>query len=256
MLSAMLLATALSVSTPAPGHAHTTMTMVMSDDAMRERSLAWFAAHPATGASATRAAVATFKAVNNSFDLDNNAGTVVDTAKIQVGESVSWTWVNGTHTTTNGTGSDDPQMGSLWNQPLDLTHPQFTYLFDTAGEYPFFCVFHDFLEMKGVVVVKSVAGVGSSTAALGFTSGPRPNPSRAGIEFTFSLTAPGHVLAEVFDTRGRRVAEILDRDFVAGEHAGSWNGAVAGGARAGAGVYYLRLHLPAYQATRRIVLTR
>ena len=93
-------------------------------------------------------------------------------------------------------------------------------------------------------------------AALGFTAGPSPRPTRAGVSFGFALRTPGRVRAEVFDAPGRRVATVLDRDYAAGAHTGAWDGRTARGARADAGVYFLRLRLPDYDRSRAIVIAR
>lgn len=239
----------------AAGNAHPGHAATMTEAAMRRWLADWYAAHPARGLGSDAPAVATYQAVDFRFELDGNPFTQVDTAKIAVGETVAWQWVEGIHTTTSGIDGADPNAGAQWDRPLDSANPQFAFLFDTPGEYPFFCRPHDFLDMKGVVVVQGTTGVGPGGVRLGFTAGPFPNPSRGGVDFRFALAQPGRVRAEVFDARGRRVAAMLDRDLAAGEHAAAWD-ARSGGTRAPAGVYYLRLRLPGYEATRRVVLTR
>lgn len=232
--------------------------MVMSGEAMRARADAYWAVHERVG-SASRtleaAPAATFT-VNNFF-FDDGAAGQVDTAQILVGESVMWQWIAGTHTITSGTGTSDPSMGSLFNQPSDVSNQQFTFTFGTAGTYPFFCQFHELSNMKGVVVVTDPTGVGppSGSTALGFIRGPAPNPTRSGTVFHFALPTGGHARADVFDASGRRVAVILDDDLAAGPHTASWNGRTPTGL-AGTGVYYVRLRLPGYDQSRQIVVRR
>jgi plastocyanin len=98
-------------------------------------------------------AAATFKVQNFIFDYDGNTATKVDTARIQVGQSVLWQWISGIHTITNGTGAADPNAGLLFDQPSDPSNTQFSFAFNTAGTYPFFCQYHESLTMKGVVIV-------------------------------------------------------------------------------------------------------
>lgn len=229
----------------------------MSDAAMERWARQWWAAHPRVGASSAQPAAATFTVSNTIFDADNNPGTQVDEVTISVGESVAWQWLSGIHTITNGTGFEDPQAGTLFDQPSNVSNTQFTFVFNAAGTYSFFCRPHEGLSMKGIVNVEGSTGVGPSTgAALGFTAGPSPRPSRAGVSFSFALRDPGRVRAEVFDARGRRVATVLDRDHGAGAHTAAWNGRTTGGAAASPGMYYLRLRLPGYDASRAIVITR
>jgi len=231
---------------------HATMT----EAGMKRWAEAWWATHRPVGASSNQVAAASFTTTNFRFDLDGNALTQVDTAKISVGESVSWTWVTGIHSITNGNGAADPQAGSLFDQPMDTGHRNFSFAFPNPGTFHFFCRPHELDAMKGVIVVSTTTGVPPSTAALGFTADPSPNPTRTGARFAFSLRVPGHARAEVFDARGRRVAVALESDLPAGPHGGEWDGRLGGGAPAPAGLYYLRLTLPGYAASRPIAITK
>jgi plastocyanin len=237
-----------------PAHAGHRSHGPMTDAAMEKWTRDWWAAHQPVGVSAQRPAAAAFTARNFQFDTDNNLATQVDTAQINVGETVTWQWINGFHTVTNGNDSFDPQAGALFDQPVDPTSTSFSFTFNTPGTFPFFCRPHEGL-MAGVVVVQSVVGVPpGTTQRLGFTRDPSPNPSTGGVSFAFSLRAPGRARAEVFDAIGRRVAVLTDADLPAGSHEGAWDGRRHDGARAMPGVYYLRLRIPGRTATRTISL--
>lgn len=264
---AMLLSVALVVlGQPAPvtgqqphrvDRAHKGGHIGMTDAAMKRWAESWWASHPRVGTASVQAPAATFTVRNFYFDKDNNASTQVDTAKIMIGESVLWTWIIGFHTITSGVDSGDPDAGTLFNQPSDSGNQQFTFTFNAAGTYPFFCTFHEFLDMKGVVVVSSPVGVEPLPgAALGFTAGPTPNPAKAGAELGFALRQPGRAHAEVFDVRGRLVAVILDRHLPTGSHAATWDGRSLAGGMAPAGIYYVRLRLPGFTGARPLVIAR
>jgi len=230
--------------------------MVMTEAAMKQQAEAWWGAHSTVGTASVQAPSATFTVNNFFFDRDGNSATKVDTAKIMVGQSVLWQWIAGTHTVTNGTGSSDPGAGTLFDQPSDSGHQQFTFTFNNQGTFQFFCRFHELSGMKGVVVVSAATSVEPiSGAGLGFLTDPAPNPTTASVGFRFSLRTPGRARAEVYDARGRRVAIVLDRVLAAGPFDASWNGHTRNGI-AGAGVYYLRLRLPGFEDSRRIVVTR
>lgn len=254
--ASLLLAIGISAAGATTAHQHHA-SMPMTDATMEQWVADWFTAHPMRGAASTGVPAATFNAVGLRFDLDNNPATLVDTAKIMVGETVLWHRVDGSHTTTNGLSSEAPDAGMQFDQPLTAATPNFTFQYNTPGEFHFFCRPHEGDVMKGVVLVQSLVGVGPTGGArIGFTSGPHPNPSRTGVSFGFALVQPGRVTAELFDARGRRVAVALDRDFGPGEQSASWDGRVQGGGKAAAGVYYLRLRLPGYTATRQLSITR
>jgi plastocyanin len=229
---------------------------MMTEAGMKRWSDAWWATHQPVGASSNHVAVATFSVTNFRFELDGNSATQIDTAKISVGETVNWTWITGTHTITSGTGSGDPSVGTLFDQPMDTNHKNFSFAFPNPGTFHFFCRPHELADMMGVIVVSTVTGAPGPEAALGFTSDPAPNPTRDGAHFAFSLRGPGHARAEVFDARGRRVAVALEGELSSGPHHGEWDGRVVGGARAATGVYYLRLTLPGYTASRAIAITK
>lgn len=234
---------------------------LMSEDAMRKWVDDWFSKHPVVGRSSLAAVAAdTFlvgPAGRLEFDTDGNLATQVDTAKVLVGETVLWRWISGSHTITNGTSSTDPQVGTLFDTPSTMSAPEFPFTFNSPGTFPFFCRPHEGFNMKGVVVVSSVTGVGSpGRGRIGFTAPPFPNPSRSVVSFDFAVATPGRVRAEVFDARGRRVAVILDRQFEAGTYPATWDGRTHDGTAAAAGVYYFRLSVPGRTETRSVTIAR
>jgi len=261
---AMMTAAAI---TPRSGRAatpavHDMSGMDMSAAAMKNEVRAWYSSHAEHGGTRLLAAAAdTFTAVNFRFDTDGNGATQVDTAKIQVGQTILFKWITGFHTTTSGN-PGDIDAGSLWDHPLDNLSPddlEFAVTFNDAGTFPFFCQPHGAaFNMRGVVVVTGTVGVPETPAAvvLGFAREPAPNPSHAGVSFDFATARPGAVRADVFDAAGRRVATVLDRTFAAGIHSAAWNGRDASGARVAAGVYYLRLRTPDLEQTRGIAIER
>jgi plastocyanin len=224
---------------------------------MAEVSGRYFAASPARGgATGAQAVTATFQVVNFAFNADGNTLTQVDTVHINVGESVQFNWVTGTHTTTSGN-PNDLDAGSRWNLPLDLTHQVQVVQFDTAGVYPFFCNFHTLFNMAGVVVVKATAGVGpGARAGAGFVSSPTPNPSAGDVAVRFAVTQTGRARVTAFDASGRAIATVFDRDVTPGAYSAAWTGRSGAGERLAPGTYFLRLTAPGVSQARRVVLVR
>ena len=246
--------------TQGPPAVHAMAGMAMTDATMQQQVDAWYAAHPARGTSTTAAPVDSFLANGFVFDLNTvGFGGTVDTAKINVGETVLFKWLSGSHTVTNGTSSLDPNVGTLFDVPLDITHLRFSYTFNTAGTYVFFCRIHESFNMFGVVKVAAPTGVepvAGEAAGWGFASAPWPNPTRGGASFRFAIARPGRARVSVFDLEGRRVAVPVDLEMGAGSHSGSWDGRTSGGAPAPAGVYVLRLEAPGTTDTRRVTIER
>lgn len=238
----------------------------MSDAAMRRATEAYWATHPRVGSPASHGSPAsdqiqgidaTYNVGGTIFNADANSATQIDTVHISVGGTVRWRWVNGFHTITSGTGFADPNAGLIFDQPSDNISQQFLFTFATPETVPFFCSPHEILEMKGVVIVTAPVGVTprGGGQAIGFASGPWPNPSSQGASFRFRLGEGGRVRVDVVDARGRHVTTVVDRDHAAGLHEASWDGRGLAG-RAPAGAYWLRLRLPGFTGSRTFVLTR
>jgi plastocyanin len=75
--------------------------------------------------------------------------------QIQVGDTVKWVEVSGTHTTTSGTGAADPNAGVLWDEPLG-SGQTYARVFTSAGTFPYFCRLHESMGMKGTITVTGV----------------------------------------------------------------------------------------------------
>jgi flagellar hook assembly protein FlgD len=76
------------------------------------------------------------------------------------------------------------------------------------------------------------------------------------VDFQFALNQAGQARIEVFDARGARVATVKDGTLPPGSYSGSWDGTGADGVAVGSGVYYLRMTLPGYSQSRRVVIAR
>lgn len=92
--------------------------------------------------------------------------------------------------------------------------------------------------------------------AAGFLRAPTPNPTLGGLRFTLGLPEPGRAGVALFDVRGRRVRALFEGPLPAGAHEFAWDGRDDTGARAAAGVYFLRAELPGGTSVRRVTLAR
>jgi hypothetical protein len=87
-------------------------------------------------------------------------------------------------------------------------------------------------------------------------SSPFPNPFTDRVAVELDLPAEADVVAEVCDLLGRRVASLLDRRLQAGRHRLMWDTAAGSGPDEPAGLYFLRVRSPGFEAMRRIVRVR
>jgi beta-lactamase superfamily II metal-dependent hydrolase len=105
------------------------------------------------------------------------------------------------------------------------------------------------------VIGTSSAGVGDGGPVLLALAPPAPNPAMGAVSLRYSLPVAGGARIEVLDMLGRRVGQYAG-EFAAGTHSWTWDGRTAGGSRAGAGLYMVRLHTAQGTRTQRLVLLR
>jgi len=86
--------------------------------------------------------------------------------------------------------------------------------------------------------------------------GSRSNPVTGPTEIRFEVPAPAAVELTVFDVTGRALRRLADERFDAGAHAIAWDGRDNRGQALGAGIYYVRMRTPDFDATRTLVLSR
>src|SRR5215831_13277762 len=61
------------------------------------------------------------------------------TVNAVVGDTITWRWQNGMHTTTS---INIPSGAMPWNAPIDSTHTRFRIRLTVAGTYNYQCNFH------------------------------------------------------------------------------------------------------------------
>lgn len=183
---------------------------------------------------------------------------VPDDLTIQVGDTVQWNWASGSHTVTNGSSLADPQLGVLFDAPLNSTNTNFTHTFTTAGDVPYLCRPHAGFGMTGIVRVDAPSAVGDLPGnGLAALDQNHPNPFNPSTVIGYRLAAPAKVSLRVFDARGRLVRTLLeDIRQGDGEHRTAWDGADDQGRPAPAGVYLYRLQAGQVTQTRRMTLVK
>jgi hypothetical protein len=84
-----------------------------------------------------------------------------------------------------------------------------------------------------------------------------PNPARDATSVRFAVPNGGaQVTADVFDASGRRIRRLVDAALPAGARQLVWDGAADSGARASAGVYFVRVRAGSEESTARVVRLR
>jgi hypothetical protein len=85
---------------------------------------------------------------------------------------------------------------------------------------------------------------------------PRPNPTGGSTTVRYCLARAGRMELGVYDLGGRLVSQLVNEERWAGAGSAVWDGTDRSGARAGAGVYFVRLSGPGVHQIRKLVLMR
>jgi len=108
----------------------------------------------------------------------------------------------------------------------------------------------------------SLFHIGSGTTGVDATlhpvlalSRPQPNPASSSTTIRFSMPSVGSARLEILDLGGRRLW-TNEGTFSAGPQSCRWDGSTSGGARASAGLYFVRLVTPWGNRTERLVMLR
>ena len=83
-----------------------------------------------------------------------------------------------------------------------------------------------------------------------------PNPFNPSTAIGFDLPARDEVRLAVFDLAGRLVRELHRGVLEAGRHSIAWDGQGGDGQPAGSGIYFARLTVGDWSATRKLLLMK
>jgi len=109
------------------------------------------------------------------------------------------------------------------------------------------------------------AGLTACVSAVGDLPGPAgahlltaayPNPFNPLTMVEFTVSRPRHVTVAVYDTAGRRLAVLTDRDYAGGDHRLVWDGRDGKGRMQNSGVYLVQLVSEEVVESRKITLLR
>jgi hypothetical protein len=83
-----------------------------------------------------------------------------------------------------------------------------------------------------------------------------PNPFNPTTRIRYYLPASAHVVLDIYDVAGRRIARLIDDGRKKGHHFAVWNGRNDSGSPVGSGVYFYRLTAGKKTVSRKMVLLR
>ena len=83
-----------------------------------------------------------------------------------------------------------------------------------------------------------------------------PNPFNAHTEIKYSVPQPSFVQLTIFDSQGKMVRRLVNKQTKAGINTTSWDGTNENGARVSSGVYFLRLNAGKKVLTRKMIMLK
>jgi hypothetical protein len=86
--------------------------------------------------------------------------------------------------------------------------------------------------------------------------GNHPNPFNPETTISFELKQRTQVSLKIYNLRGQLICSLLDDQIDAGNHSIVWNGTDRHGKTVSSGIYYYRLQVADYKATRSMVLMK
>ncbi|MCD4827946.1 MAG: T9SS type A sorting domain-containing protein [Candidatus Cloacimonetes bacterium] len=83
-----------------------------------------------------------------------------------------------------------------------------------------------------------------------------PNPFNPETTISFELTKQGHARVSIYNLKGQRVANVLDRNLASGTHTVLWQGRNQAGNPVASGVYLLSVTCDGEQVVRKIMMIK
>ena len=126
-----------------------------------------------------------------------------NTLDVKVGDSVTWNFTEGSHTTTSGSSCTGD---GKWDSGTKGSGSTFVFVFTSTGTYNYFCTPHCSMGMTGSITVATTSGVADAPKTVTSFSA-FPNPSLGSTNVSVTLAEAANVKLAVFDLNGKMVFE-------------------------------------------------
>lgn len=124
-----------------------------------------------------------------------NTQFIPNTMTFPLGDTVIFSWVSGSHTTTS---TGIPAGAAAWDNPITTSAATFTYVPTVVGTYNYKCTPHENLGMIGSFTVTAPTAIGNTAAAISFTA--YPNPANGNLHI--SLPDPAATSVQLVNSNG------------------------------------------------------
>ena len=166
-----------------------------------------------------------------------------------VGDTIKWQWVSGTHTTTSTT---IPIVATSWDAPISSSSPTFIYVLSTPGTYNYKCTPHESMGMTGVITAQPNAIKQIESVVNNYKLEQNyPNPFNPVTKINFNILKQGNVNLNIYDASGRFVKSLVNETLSQGSYAVDFD---ASGISSG--VYFYRLETKEFTDVKRMILVK
>ncbi len=168
---------------------------------------------------------------------------------IAKGDTVTWVWENGVHTTT----SDSTTGVDVWNANIDQSHPTFSFVFSSPGVHHYYCIYHVGIGMKGTITVvqPTAVAVSRQLPANFILEQNYPNPANPSTIINYSLPYGRFITLDVYNTLGIEIKSLVKGYKSAGNHSVIFNADDVP-----SGVYLYTLRAGKFSKTRKLLVLK
>ena len=176
---------------------------------------------------------------------------------------VSWGGASYLGPTGGSITNDADGLFGVYPDPLPIGSAQ-ALLFQFAASAPSTANQDDYAVTPAAAVFTKNSGTSASIVSLvgvpggvreGIALGsPIPNPVVGSMTYSVTLPREEHVQVDVFDARGRRVANLVNGVLPAGRNGFTWDPYALGGEHMRTGVYFLGMQAGGVKKTQRFIL--
>ncbi len=124
----------------------------------------------------------------HTITVSNDVFTPNAIPNVHLGDTVTWTWLSGSHTTTS---TSVPAGAVTWDHAMNSGSTTFTYVPAVVGTYSYECTFHASMGMTGTFNV--ITGTNVSAVQTTVLAPVYPNPVSETLHVMFNATAPANV---------------------------------------------------------------
>ncbi|MGE5411970.1 MAG: T9SS type A sorting domain-containing protein [Clostridiales bacterium] len=172
---------------------------------------------------------------------------------ISAGDTVTFMWVSGSHTTT----SDSTSGPDSWNSPMNSTNPIFKVVILYPGLHRFYCIPHGGpggVGMSGTITAnqKAPTEVKESNTVLTYNLEQNyPNPFNPTTTINYSIPENNIVVLKVFNVLGEEVKTLVNEVKSRGSYSVSFSAS-----ELTSGIYYYQIRAGNYISVKKMTLLK